>query len=127
MGSAAYEAHARCKRQAGGATGYANRNGYVYCYRPAMWYCFTADTRVRRSDGRLRRMDELRVGEWVLSSDGSDRLGYGVVESWAHREPELLADFVQLTLADKKRLKLTEKHLIYKTRCSTGTAQPVVD
>jgi hypothetical protein len=91
-------------------------------------YCFSADTRVRRSDGVRVRMDELRVGDWILSADDGDhRIGHGRVESWAHRMPEVMADFVQVTLADGKRLKLTEKHLIYKTAvCGEGARREMV-
>uniref|UniRef100_A0A915D2K5 Uncharacterized protein n=1 Tax=Ditylenchus dipsaci TaxID=166011 RepID=A0A915D2K5_9BILA len=79
--------------------------------------CFTADTLVRTANGANKRMDELKIGEWVLSANRT-QLVYTVVESWIHRVPQQLAEFQKIEMDDGKVVKLTAKHFIYKTKCS---------
>jgi len=75
--------------------------------------CFTADTRVRTHGGGLKRMDELEVGDWVLSADEKESV-YSRVESWLHRVGDELALFHVLGLEDGRVLKATGKHFIYR-------------
>ncbi|KAI6244095.1 Intein splicing protein [Aphelenchoides fujianensis] len=81
-------------------------------------FCFSADTTVRTADGEQKRMDELQKGDWVLSANGSQMV-YANVDSWIHRMPEVEADFHRIELSDGKVLKLTSKHYIYKTECTS--------
>jgi len=63
-------------------------------------------------------MDELKVGEWVLSASRENGMVYSRVESWMHRVPDEEREFLRLTLDDGKELKLTRGHFIYRTQCS---------
>jgi len=45
-------------------------------------YCFSADSRVRTPNGLMKRMDELAVGDWILSTDG-DKMLYSPVVFWS--------------------------------------------
>uniref|UniRef100_A0A915MEJ9 Hint domain-containing protein n=1 Tax=Meloidogyne javanica TaxID=6303 RepID=A0A915MEJ9_MELJA len=69
-------------------------NNYYYYTKPASSYfqCFSGDTKIRLDNGKLKRMDELSVGDWV---------------------PEQLTNFIKIKLLDGRILKITEKHFIY--------------
>uniref|UniRef100_A0A914QC73 Hint domain-containing protein n=1 Tax=Panagrolaimus davidi TaxID=227884 RepID=A0A914QC73_9BILA len=79
--------------------------------------CFTADTIVTTMNGQKKRMDELNVNDWVLSA-GVNAVGYSKINSWAHRKPNFMAEFIKFTLQNGKELKMTKKHYIYKSDCS---------
>uniref|UniRef100_A0A914Y4G4 Uncharacterized protein n=1 Tax=Panagrolaimus superbus TaxID=310955 RepID=A0A914Y4G4_9BILA len=79
--------------------------------------CFTADTIVTTMKGKKKRMDELSVNDWVLSAGGK-AVGYSQVNSWLHRKPNFMAEFIKFTLENGKELKMTKKHYIYKSDCS---------
>ena len=83
------------------------------------FFCFSADTLVQLSSGKVKRMDELSTNDWVLSAN-NERLVYSKVESWIHRMPEVNADFIKFTLEDGKVLKITNKHFIYRGDCSNA-------
>uniref|UniRef100_A0A914C738 Uncharacterized protein n=1 Tax=Acrobeloides nanus TaxID=290746 RepID=A0A914C738_9BILA len=80
-------------------------------------FCFSGDTEVIMNDGETKRMDELKVGDWIMSVDNSNKLVYSRVKSWIHKLPQQQADFLKLTLSDETTLKITPQHLIYKTDC----------
>uniref|UniRef100_A0A914Q064 Hint domain-containing protein n=1 Tax=Panagrolaimus davidi TaxID=227884 RepID=A0A914Q064_9BILA len=79
--------------------------------------CFSGDTYVRTANGETKRVDELKIGEWVFSP-GDGKMGISKVVSWLHRMPELEMEFLKITLENGKTLKITRKHYIYKTDCS---------
>ncbi|KHN83873.1 Warthog protein 4 [Toxocara canis] len=81
--------------------------------------CFSGDTMVETSDGRMVRMDELKLSDWVLSVKNR-KVAYTTLVTWGHRIPSQLAEFVNISLEDGTSLKLTRKHFIYKTHCSDG-------
>uniref|UniRef100_A0A914DMP8 Uncharacterized protein n=1 Tax=Acrobeloides nanus TaxID=290746 RepID=A0A914DMP8_9BILA len=87
------------------------------------FYCFSGDTIVETSIGP-KRMDELKLNDWVLSANGSEVL-FTRIESWIHRLPSKKAEFLQLELEDGRMLKITSKHFIYKTEC-TAPGQTVL-
>uniref|UniRef100_A0AC35GSL8 Hint domain-containing protein n=1 Tax=Panagrolaimus sp. PS1159 TaxID=55785 RepID=A0AC35GSL8_9BILA len=84
--------------------------------------CFSGDTYVRTANGETKRMDELKIGEWVISP-GDGKMGISKVVSWLHRMPELEMEFLKITLENGKTLKITRKHYIYKTDCSIKQTQ----
>lgn len=95
-------------------------------------YCFSADSPVRLADGsgREKRMDELEVGDWVLSirhRDGGGaelRVAPTQVRGWLHREPAVDAQFHRVQLESGRTLEATGRHLIYTTgegRCALGS------
>uniref|UniRef100_A0AC34F5A8 Hint domain-containing protein n=1 Tax=Panagrolaimus sp. ES5 TaxID=591445 RepID=A0AC34F5A8_9BILA len=78
--------------------------------------CFSADTMVKVLNGKRKRMDEIKIGEWI-SSAGNGKVGFNKVVSWLHRMPDLESEFLKFTLENGKTLKITKKHLIYKVDC----------
>ncbi|CAD6187194.1 unnamed protein product [Caenorhabditis auriculariae] len=80
------------------------------------YYCFTDDTMVKLLDGSAKRMDELKVGDWVQSI-GENGVENVPVTFWLHKVPEQFAQFQRLELEDGSELKLTAEHYIYKTEC----------
>uniref|UniRef100_A0A915BWP4 Hint domain-containing protein n=1 Tax=Parascaris univalens TaxID=6257 RepID=A0A915BWP4_PARUN len=81
------------------------------------FFCFSGDTIVERSDGRMVRMDKLKLSDWILSvKDG--KVVYTTLVKWIHRVPQQIALFVKLFLEDGSVLKLTTRHYIYRTQCT---------
>ncbi|KAI1732429.1 hint module domain-containing protein [Ditylenchus destructor] len=100
----------------GGGGGYRG-NGFG-----AGAFCFTGDSTVLTSNGVVKTMGELKIGDWVLSSN-SEKLVYSQVESWSHRLPNIVTDFLKIELSDGSTLKITAKHYLYKiSSCSNGKA-----
>uniref|UniRef100_A0AC34FQ49 Hint domain-containing protein n=1 Tax=Panagrolaimus sp. ES5 TaxID=591445 RepID=A0AC34FQ49_9BILA len=81
--------------------------------------CFSGDTLVKVLNGNEKRMDELEIGEWILTA-GDNRIGYSRVISWLHRMPNIKSEFVKISLENGRSLKLTKKHFIYKIDCSAN-------
>uniref|UniRef100_A0A914Y6H9 Hint domain-containing protein n=1 Tax=Panagrolaimus superbus TaxID=310955 RepID=A0A914Y6H9_9BILA len=80
--------------------------------------CFSGDTLVTTLNGQRKRLDQLELNEWILSSGENVRIGYSKVNSWIHRKPKVEAEFIKFILSDGKELKITNKHFIYRGNCS---------
>uniref|UniRef100_A0A914QR55 Uncharacterized protein n=1 Tax=Panagrolaimus davidi TaxID=227884 RepID=A0A914QR55_9BILA len=78
--------------------------------------CFTGDTLVTSMNGTKIRMDELTVNDWVLTG-GENQIGYSKINSWLHRKPKLVTEFIKFTLENGIELKMTKKHYIFKSDC----------
>ena len=63
-------------------------------YGAGSYFCFTADTLVETISGEKKRMDELKVHDWVLTARGND-VGYAPVNYWLHRVPSQEAKFLK--------------------------------
>uniref|UniRef100_A0AC34QKX9 Uncharacterized protein n=1 Tax=Panagrolaimus sp. JU765 TaxID=591449 RepID=A0AC34QKX9_9BILA len=81
------------------------------------FFCFSSDTLVKLSTGDMKRMDELEIEDWILSAD-PDKMVYSRVESWIHKMPKTMAEFIKFTLENGKTLKITGKHFIFRGDCS---------
>uniref|UniRef100_A0AC34FM37 Uncharacterized protein n=1 Tax=Panagrolaimus sp. ES5 TaxID=591445 RepID=A0AC34FM37_9BILA len=89
--------------------------------------CFSGDTTVTTLNGKEKRLDELEINEWVLSSGGNVAVGYSKVNSWLHRMPKVEAEFIKFILEDGKELKITNKHFIYRGDCSQKNASVAIN
>uniref|UniRef100_A0AC34GTT2 Hint domain-containing protein n=1 Tax=Panagrolaimus sp. ES5 TaxID=591445 RepID=A0AC34GTT2_9BILA len=89
--------------------------------------CFSGDTLVTTMNGQKKRLDELEINEWILSSGGNVTSGYSKVNSWIHRMPKVEAEFIKFTLEDGKELKITDKHFIYRGNCSQVNSSVAID
>ena len=78
--------------------------------------CFPADATVELKGGGLVRLDELKVGDIVRSSDAPG--GFSTVYTFAHLPGDTAAEMpcVKLALASGDVLELTAKHLVPVTR-----------
>ncbi|XGW14939.1 hypothetical protein V3C99_000878 [Haemonchus contortus] len=103
-----YPAVAPAPVAAGGGGGGGGGGGY---------YCFTGDAKVRLITGVTKRLDDLKVNDWVQTLKGAE-VRYAPVTFWLHRVPSQKAEFVRLELSDGTELKLTAKHFIYRTKCT---------
>jgi intein/homing endonuclease len=75
-------------------------------------FCVAADERVLMADGSMKRIQDVRAGDRVLSSDGSRVVTDVVRDSWASgRRP-----VVKVKLAGGRVLRVTRQHRIYTTR-----------
>ncbi|PAV79432.1 hypothetical protein WR25_10626 [Diploscapter pachys] len=86
-------------------------------YGGGSYFCFTADALVETISGEKKRMDELKIHDWVMTARGKN-VGYAPVNYWLHRVPSQKAQFIKFDLADGKSLKITAKHFIYKGKCT---------
>lgn len=77
--------------------------------------CFSADMIVQ-TPGGSKRMDELEVGDLVLSID-QNLISYSPVVMFLHNKPEEEAIYKQIETVDGQSIKLTDFHLIYITNC----------
>uniref|UniRef100_A0A914PQ98 Hint domain-containing protein n=1 Tax=Panagrolaimus davidi TaxID=227884 RepID=A0A914PQ98_9BILA len=93
-------------------------------FNPSLAYlCFSSDTFVTTIGKIKKRMDEIKIGEWILSGDSkSGEIGYTKVISWIHKKPNLMAEFLKITLENGQELKITKKHYIYKGICKNETS-----
>jgi len=86
------------------------------------WTCFSDRMSVMALGKGSTRMDDLEVGDWVLTQDGS----YSKVYGFGHRNPQLKAEFVQILTSDSKLseapLELTADHMLYIFNKSTKQA-----
>lgn len=68
--------------------------------------CFSSEAQVYIPNGEIKRMDELRVGDEVLTKDGYER-----IYAWGHYDPTLQnAEFLQLF---PSKLEVSSNHLVY--------------
>lgn len=73
--------------------------------------CFPASATVQLEGGRVKRMEELAVGDRVLSSVGS----YSEVFGFTHKlsRAESYREFIRLSVGDETVLLLTPSHYMY--------------
>ncbi|CAJ0582797.1 unnamed protein product, partial [Mesorhabditis spiculigera] len=77
--------------------------------------CFSRDMIVQTPAG-YRRMDELEIGDHVLSID-ENMIQYSPVVMFLHKKEDVEAEFYKVQLKNGEFIELTEDHLIYKTDC----------
>jgi hypothetical protein len=70
--------------------------------------CFPADATVELEGHRTKQMDHLRVGDRVLTADGT----YADVYVLSHQEPEVSSQFIRLTLEDGRFLEASPQHFV---------------
>jgi len=63
-----------------------------------------------------KRMDELKIGDRVLSSSAGNTVFVPII-TFLHRMPEQVGQFYHLRTDDGTQLKLTAKHFIYRAQC----------
>uniref|UniRef100_A0AAF5PGG5 Hint domain-containing protein n=1 Tax=Wuchereria bancrofti TaxID=6293 RepID=A0AAF5PGG5_WUCBA len=80
--------------------------------------CFSGDTTVQ-TPGQIKRIDELQVGDQVLSIEES-LISYSPVVMFLHRSDNESAIFNKITLENGEIIKLTDYHLLYVTNCAVG-------
>ncbi|VIO86350.1 Uncharacterized protein BM_BM7464 [Brugia malayi] len=80
--------------------------------------CFSGDTTVQTPD-QIKRIDELQVGDQVLSIEES-LISYSPVVMFLHRSDNESAIFIKITLENGEIIKLTDYHLLYVTSCAVG-------
>ncbi|TMS32415.1 hypothetical protein L596_000254 [Steinernema carpocapsae] len=89
--------------------------GYYYPVAGGVPACFSKDTVVQTPEG-FKTMDEIKIGDMVLSIDG-DMPRYSPVMSFLHRLPDVETSFIKIYTHEEDVLKLTPQHFIYRTVC----------
>lgn len=74
--------------------------------------CFTANSTVQTSTGIKRRLDELKVGEQILSIDTSGNTQYSEVLMFLDRDTNQQREFVQITTDGGATITVTPAHLV---------------
>eukprot|EP00184_Porphyridium_aerugineum_P002176 CAMPEP_0184695800 /NCGR_PEP_ID=MMETSP0313-20130426/3324_1 /TAXON_ID=2792 /ORGANISM="Porphyridium aerugineum, Strain SAG 1380-2" /LENGTH=618 /DNA_ID=CAMNT_0027154325 /DNA_START=224 /DNA_END=2080 /DNA_ORIENTATION=+ len=77
--------------------------------------CFPADALVELSNGAMKRMDEVQIGDRVKVAAGK----YSQVYFFGHRLADGMFDFVQLGLENGKQLELSKGHLVLSNNAWT--------
>jgi len=81
--------------------------------------CFPADATVQTADGKVVRMDELQVGDRVLSSSGKPSEVY----LFSHQRSNVMAEFTRLDMIDGNSLELTQRHFLPISKACDGTVE----
>lgn len=81
--------------------------------------CFSADSAVQLRSGETKPISEVVVGDSILSSDKMYQLAFSTVISVPHLLNSVRAEFVQITLASGRDVKVTASHLIPAGGCDT--------
>jgi len=77
------------------------------CVAPADGsFCFSSVDQVELSNGEIKKIEQLRLGDKVLTQNGN----YEAIYSWGHRNTEKVARFVKLLPSD---IELSSNHLIF--------------
>ncbi|XP_063070408.1 indian hedgehog B protein-like [Engraulis encrasicolus] len=87
--------------------------------------CFPADALVTLEGGATRAMRDLRPGDRVLASSGSDGSGelvFSEVVTFLDRQPHAKKSFYTLRTTGGANLTLTAAHLLFVTDCSRPSA-----
>ncbi|KAK9891733.1 hypothetical protein WA026_016530 [Henosepilachna vigintioctopunctata] len=75
--------------------------------------CFSADSTILTSDGIVKKMSELKIGERILSQNPSTlELTFSEVLLFLHYNPEERQQFLKITLKSSRTLFVTPKHLV---------------
>ncbi|EFO23091.1 hypothetical protein LOAG_05394 [Loa loa] len=80
--------------------------------------CFSGDTTVQTPD-QIKRIDELQIGDQVLSIEES-LVSYSPVVLFLHRSDNESTIFNKIILENGNIIKLTDYHLLYVTDCIEG-------
>ncbi|CAD5220769.1 unnamed protein product [Bursaphelenchus xylophilus] len=80
--------------------------------------CFSGDMLVETPSGH-KRMDELEVGDLVMSMDGA-LITYSKVVMFLHRKEKEDALYRHIRTSNGRDLKITPYHLMYTTKCKAG-------
>jgi len=83
--------------------------------------CFPADASVQLSSGQSITMEQLQVGDSVLTQDGT----FSEVYVMSHANPDVVGEFVSIKLANQQRLDATAKHFVFVSPKCDGSVQQV--
>lgn len=86
--------------------------------------CFTLRSQVRTSTGDSVSIEDVKVGDSVLTVTTSGELSYSPIISFMYHDAEKTGHFVQLHTEDDHTITLTPGHLIYKTSQENSTELP---
>jgi hypothetical protein len=81
--------------------------------------CFSADTLVQTRRG-AKRMDEIGVGDEVLSSvswDGNSAVSYQPITQFIHKDPSVFTQYTVISTSSGRSLALTPYHLLPQFDC----------
>ena len=88
--------------------------------------CFPESATVVVKNGFRKTMDSLRSGEYIQVIDNGE-ICFEPVITFIHRQPEVLQEFLSITTATNKNLKITEDHLLFVKRKGRAIAIPARD
>ncbi|PAV74662.1 hypothetical protein WR25_21510 [Diploscapter pachys] len=116
--NAAIAEQSAAQARAGEAQASSYYNSLYQEYQNSNWlqrYCFSDDTWLTTPNGK-KRMSEVDVGDFVLTANKTHTF-FTPITMWMHREPEHNAYFFTIMTEYGKMLRLSGKHLIFKTSC----------
>lgn len=75
--------------------------------------CFTGDSTVQLANGETRLLNELRIGDHVLSMDSEGQLKFSEVYMFLDRDEQQRREFIRFETEDGYAITATPSHLIY--------------
>ena len=89
--------------------------------------CFPADSTATLEDGTSKRMDELRIGDKVLSQSESGKLVHSEVIMFMDRQSQVYVNNYVFIETDEPytRTTLSRQHLIFVAKTKNATFQPI--
>uniref|UniRef100_A0A914VWX7 Hint domain-containing protein n=1 Tax=Plectus sambesii TaxID=2011161 RepID=A0A914VWX7_9BILA len=82
--------------------------------------CFSADSLLVTKTGQTKRMDELKIGDEILSTTFGPQAIFVSVESFLHRLPDTKTQFLRIETSDGSVIKLTKQHIIFVIKENEG-------
>lgn len=84
--------------------------------------CFTGDSTVQIATGETRLLNELRIGDQVLSMDSNGQLKYSEVYMFLDRDEKQKREFIRIETDGGHSITATPSHLIYTWQTSAAHA-----
>lgn len=77
-----------------------------------MCFCFPSSTTVVTKQG-VKRLDEIRPGDFILTLNKHQQQKWTKFYTWGHREKDLSADFLKITVVGGSEICISENHLLF--------------
>lgn len=74
--------------------------------------CFTSDSTVQTESGEMRQLDELKIGEKIMSIDATGHTVYSEVIMFLDRDITQTREFVHIKTSGDAEIRVTPAHLL---------------
>ena len=82
-------------------------------------FCFSGNSTVRLSTGQIIAMENVHIGDKVLSVNSEGRPCFSAVYLWGHLDPDAEAEFLRIRHTQGE-IRVSENHLVFVVRREEG-------